>query len=171
MYFIKYLFFLYLSFFLSINAQAFLDKDNKGAQSDGREDLSFLNTDNSNFKKGMDAIKRAKKYLKKDKKQKANKRFNKAIEYLVLAYKETPDNPEILSNLGFAYLSVNDLIMAEIYFEEGLILNPKHNSINEQLGKLYFKTNRISLSYEKLEVLKACNCDEYTRLKNIIDRN
>ena len=47
----KYIFFFYFSFFLFCSAQAFTDKDGKGAQSDGREDLSFLNVKNSNFKK------------------------------------------------------------------------------------------------------------------------
>jgi len=64
---IKYLIFLFLSLFLLSNAQAFMDKDNKGAQSTGREDLSYLSVKNSNFKKGIDALKRASKFEKKSK--------------------------------------------------------------------------------------------------------
>ena len=62
---IKYVIFLFLSLFLLSNVQAFMDKDNKGAQSTGREDLSFLNVKNSNYKKGIYAIKRASKFEKK----------------------------------------------------------------------------------------------------------
>ena len=37
----------------------------------GREDLSFLNVKNSNFKKGIDALKRASKFEKKSKLKKS----------------------------------------------------------------------------------------------------
>ena len=41
--FFKYIFILYFSFFLINEIHAFTDNDGKGAQSTGREDLSFLN--------------------------------------------------------------------------------------------------------------------------------
>ena len=63
--FFKYIFILYFSFFLINEIHAFTDNDGKGAQSTGREDLSFLNVKNSNFKKGKDALKQALKYEKK----------------------------------------------------------------------------------------------------------
>ena len=51
----------------------------------------------------------------------------------------------------------------------GLELHPKHNGINEYLGELYVLTNRIELAKERLEVLKACNCEEYNELKEVIE--
>ena len=65
----------------SLNAKE--DKDGKGAQSTGREDLSFLEAKNSNFKKGKDALKQAIKYKKKNKIEKYTKRLNKDIKYFV----------------------------------------------------------------------------------------
>ena len=41
--------------------------------------------------------------------------------------------------------------------------------INEYLGELYVATNRIDLAKERLNVLKNCNCEEYSELKDIIE--
>ena len=165
---IKILLFVYFNFLLLSTVQAFTDKEDKGAQSTGREDLSFLNAKNSNFKKGKDALKQALKLQSKKKNIKATKRFNDSLEYFLLAYEDYPDNVEILSYLALTYNKVGDLFMAEIYYLEGLTIDPKNNSINEKLGKLYFETKRIDFARERLKVLKFCNCKEYLNLKNII---
>ena len=155
---------------LSFNqANAFLDKDGKGAQSTGREDLSFLEAKNSNFKKGKDALKQAIKYKKKNKFEKSTKRLNKAIKYFVSAYEENPNNLDILNYLGLAYYMVGDTIMSEIYYNQALVIDPNNNLINQKLGELYFKTKRTSQAKEKLEILSNCNCEEYSVLKMIID--
>jgi restriction endonuclease Mrr len=52
----------------------------------------------------------------------------------------------------------------------GLSIKPDHNGINEYLGELYVKTNRIDLAKERLEVLRKCNCEEFEELKVIIDK-
>ena len=153
--------------FFIIVFQPTLASDFKGA----RDDLSFLNVKNSNFKKGINALKQAIKYEKKNKVDKANKRFEKAIKYFVSANKEDPDNIEILKGLGFSYYKVGDLIMSEIYYSEGLIIDPKNIFINQSLGKLYYKTKRIKLANERLDILKSCNCEEYLNLKSIIKSN
>lgn len=168
---IKILTFLLLSFFLLNNVHAFTDKDGKGAQSKGREDLSFLNAKNSNFKKGRDALKQALKYEKKSKIQKANKKFEKALKYFVLSYKENPNNIEVINFLGFTYYKVGDFIMTEIYYKEGLSIDPKNILINKGLGELYINTKRIDLAKERLEILSSCDCEEYKVLKNIFDKN
>ena len=59
--------------------------------------------------------------------------------------------------------------MAEIYYLEGLNLDPNHKGINEYLGELYVQTKRIELAKERLSVLKGCNCEEYNELKEIIE--
>ena len=163
-------FFLF-SFFLHNNAQAFLDKENEGAQSDGRQDSSFLEVKNSDFKKGRDALKQAFKLEKKKKIKKANKKFEKALKYFVSAYKENPDNIEVISFLGLTYNETNDFIMAEIYYKEALLIDPNNILINKRLGELYFNTKRIILAKERLEVLNSCNCKEYISLKNLIYKN
>ena len=166
---LKYLTILIFSFVSFNQANAFLDKDNKGAQSTGREDLSFLEAKNSNFKKGKDALKQAIKYEKENEFEKSTKRLNKAIKYFVSAYEETPENLELLNYLGLVYYMVGDTIMSEIYYNQALVIDPKNNLINQKLGELYFNTKRTSLAKEKLKILSNCNCEEYSVLKMIID--
>ena len=168
---LKYALIFNVLFFLSTNAHAFLDKDGKGAQSDGREDLSFLNAKNSNFKKGKDALKQALKYEKKNKVKKANKKLEKALKYFVSAYNEYPNNVEIINFLGFTYNKIGDFIMTEIYYKEGLSIDPNNILINKRLGELYISTKRMELAKERLKVLSLCNCEEYINLKKIIERN
>ena len=165
---IKYFFILNFLFLLLTEANAFLDKENKGAQSDGRQDSSFLETKNSSFKKGKDAMKKAIKYKNKNKSNKANKRFEKALKYFTEAYKKQPNNIELLNYLGFTYHMVGDILMSEIYYKQGLGLDPKNNSINQRLGELYFHTKRIHLAKEKLKILSNCNCEEYSKLKKLL---
>ena len=91
---IKNFFFILLIFF-SFSLKSFGDKE-------GREDTSFLKVENSNFKKGNDALKQALKFRNKNKIKKSNERVEKALEYFILANKDTPNNTEILNLLGFA---------------------------------------------------------------------
>ena len=111
---LKYFTILFFSLLLTNQANAFLDKDGKGAQSTGREDLSFLEAKSSNFKKGKDALKQAIKYKKKNEFEKSTKRLNKAVKYFVSSYEENPNNLDILNYLGLAYYMVGDTIMSEI---------------------------------------------------------
>jgi len=165
---LKYFCILVYSFFIFTNANAFLDNDGDGAKSTGREDLSFLNVKNSNFKKGKDALQQAIKYKKKNKVKKKNKQLEKAIKYFVLAYKENTDDVDILYYLGLTYGMVGDFNMSEIYFQQGLYIDPKNNFINQKLGELYVNTKRINLAEERLEILINCNCEEYYILKKMI---
>ena len=120
------------------------------------------------FKNGFNAVKKAKKYEKKGKKIKAKKKFNKAIEFLTLANKECPNQPVILNYLGFSLRKVGDLPMAEIYYLQGLEIDPNHIGINRYLGELYVNTNRIDKAKDILKVLESCNCKEFAKLKNAI---
>ncbi len=163
----RLLFFFYLSFFIFTNTFAFT-KQGKGIQSTGREDLSFLEAKNSNFKKGKDALRQALKLKKKNKFQKSNKRLNDAIKYFVEAYRENPNNVEIYNYLGLTYNYLGDFMMSEIYYREGLVIEPKNYLINFRLGELYSKTKRIDQAIERLDILGTCNCEEYLDLKKII---
>ena len=111
------------------------EKKEKDIGFGGRDDFSHLKTKNSDFKKGKDALKQAQKFKKKSKNKKAVNRYNDAIEYFVSAYKDYPDSTEVLNYLAFTYSEVGDLMMAEIYYQESLEINPKNNSIHEKLGK------------------------------------
>tara|TARA_B100000686_G_scaffold171214_1_gene178498 strand:+ start:338 stop:811 length:474 start_codon:yes stop_codon:yes gene_type:complete len=133
--------------------------------SDGDDNKSSL------YNKGVSLIKKAKKLEKKGKIEKAKKRFNKALEYLITANEKNPDQADTLNYLGFAYRKTGDFMMAEVYYLQGLEINPNHIGINEYLGELYVQTNRIDLAKERLEILKNCNCEEYDELKVLIENN
>ena len=121
------------------------------------------------YKKGETLIKRAKKLEKKGKIEKANKRYEKALKFLVKSNKEKPNQADTLNYLGFATRKLGDFKKGEEYYLLGLKINPNHKGINEYLGELYVVTNRIDLAKERLNVLKDCNCVEYNELKEIIE--
>ena len=123
------------------------------------------------YQKGESLIKRAKKLEKKGKIEKANKRYEKALEHLIKSNKEKPNQPDTLNYLGFAFRKLGNFEEAEKYYLIGLNIKPDHNGINEYLGELYIKTNRIELAKERLEVLKKCKCEEYEELKELIESN
>ena len=121
------------------------------------------------YKKGETLIKRAKKLEKKGKIEKANKRYEKALEHLIKSNKEKPNQPDTLNYLGFATRKLGDYEKGEEYYLLGLQIDPEHKGINEYLGELYVVTDRIDLAKERLSVLKNCNCEEYEELKEIIE--
>mgnify|MGYP001234011423 FL=1 len=115
-------------------------------------------------------VKRAKKLEEKNKMDRAIKLYSKALKKLQKAYKTDKKNPDILNYLGFTLRKTGKLDEAEKYYLEGLKIKPDHNGINEYLGELYVKTNRLELAKERLSVLKNCNCEEYSELKEIIEK-
>ena len=122
----------------------------------------------SNFRLGFKEVERANKAAKKGKLKKAEKKYKKAMKFLLEANVEDPGNPDILNYLGFTSRKLGDYKNSELYYLLGLELDPKHVGINEYLGELYVTTNRHNLAIERLEVLKGCNCEEYDELKSII---
>ena len=114
-------------------------------------------------------IKKAKKFEKKNKIDKAQKHYKKAIGHLLRHNKKFPSDPDTLNYLGFAHRKVGDYENAEIYYSMGLALDPKHVGINEYMGELFVVTNRLDKAKERLAVLKDCNCKEYKELKLVIE--
>ena len=114
-------------------------------------------------------IKKAKKFEKKNKTDKAQKHYKKAIGYLLKHNKKFPADPNTLNYLGFTHRKVGDYENAEIYYSMGLELDPKHVGINEYMGELFVVTNRLDKAKERLAVLKDCNCKEYRELKLVIE--
>ena len=70
--------------------------------------------------------------------------------------------------MGFTSRKIGNFEKAEEFYLKGLSIKPDHNGINEYLGELYVQTNRIDKANERLEVLKGCNCEEYSELELII---
>ena len=159
----KKIFLLIFVFYLSLIVSSY------GAGSSGAG--SSDSTGSSNYEKGASLIKRAKKLESKGKIEKANKRYEKALKYLMKSNKKNPNQADTLNYLGFALRKLGNFEEAEKYYLEGLNIKPDHHGINEYLGELYIQTNRIDLAKERLEVLKNCNCEEYDELKELIENN
>ena len=123
----------------------------------------------SQYQIGEKMINKAKKFEKKNKTDKAQKHYKKAIGYLLKHNKEFPADPNTLNYLGFAHRKIGDYENAEIYYSMGLALDPKHVGINEYMGELFVVTNRLDKAKERLAVLKDCKCKEYKELKLVIE--
>ncbi len=123
----------------------------------------------SQYQIGEKMINKAKKFEKKNKTDKAQKHYKKAIGYLLKHNKEFPADPNTLNYLGFAHRKIGDYENAEIYYSLGLELDPKHVGINEYMGELFVATNRMDEAKKRLAALKDCNCEEYNELKQVID--
>ena len=122
----------------------------------------------TNYDKAVTLIKSTKKYAKKGKTEKANKKYEKALNHLIKSNEKKPNQADTLNYLGFTTRKLGDYTGGEKYYLQGLAIEPEHNGINEYLGELYVVTNRINLAKERLKVLESCNCEEYNELKEII---
>ena len=125
----------------------------------------------SNYDKAANLIKAAKKYESKGKNEKAKKRYERALKFLIKSNKEKPNQADTLNYLGFTTRKLGNYEEGEKYYLLGLKIEPDHKGINEYLGELYVVTDRVELAKQRLEVLKSCNCEEYEELKNIINGN
>ena len=123
----------------------------------------------SQYEVAVKMINKAKKFEKKNKTDKAQKHYKKAIGYLLKHNKKFPADPNTLNYLGFTHRKVGDYENAEIYYSMGLELDPKHVGINEYMGELFVVTNRLDKAKERLAVLKDCKCKEYKELKLVIE--
>ena len=128
-------------------------------------------TGSSLYKSGKKLIIKAKKLEKKEKIEKAQTLYLKALSKLEKAYDKDKKNADILNYLGFALRKTGDFEKAEKFYLEGLKIDAAHLGINEYLGELYVQTNRIELAKERLQVLKGCKCEEYDELKELIEKN
>ena len=130
---------------------------------------SDYSVDTSDYTKAKNLIKAAKKYEKKGKVEKAQKRYAKAQKLLLKSNKKKPLQADTLNYLGFTTRKLGDYEKGEEFYLQGLQIEPDHNGINEYLGELYVATSRMDLAKGRLNVLKDCNCKEYSQLKEIID--
>ena len=160
----KNIFILLLSLILSTSLMAAGSDSSSGSSSSS----SSSSNEESLYEDAVKLVKRAGKLEKKDKTDKAKKLYAQAFDKLEKAYKSDKKNPDILNYMGFTTRKTGNFEKAEKFYLEGLSLKPNHNGINEYLGELYVQTNRIDKANERLEVLKSCNCKEYSELELII---
>ena len=152
----KFLISIIVSIFLVSNSFAAGSSDSDSSKTETKYDMAVTH------------INAAKNFEKKDKLDKAKKRYEKAQKLLIQSNKNFPNKPDTLNYLGFTTRKLGDFENGEKYYLQGLKINPKHIGINEYLGELYVATNRHNLAVERLEVLKSCNCEEYEELKAVI---
>ena len=124
----------------------------------------------SKFRLGYKEYERATKLDKKGKIEKAKLKYKKALNFLLEANAENGANPDILYYLGLVSAKLGANENAEIYYLLGLEVEPKYINIYKDLGILYLTTNRKNKALEKLEILKSCNCKEYSDLKELIEK-
>ena len=152
-------FFLTLSFFTILLTNSY----SAGSSDDSSSKVK------SNYDKAVTIIKSAKKYEKKGKTEKAIKRYEKAQKLLIKSNNKNPNVADTLNYLGFTTRKLGDYDAGEKFYLQGLEIEPNHVGINEYLGELYVVTNRMDLAKERLNILKACSCEEYDELKAIIE--
>ena len=138
-----------------------------GSSSAGSGDNGSSKT-RTQYDMAVSHINAAKKFEKKNKLEKAKKRYKKAQKLLLQSNKKIPDKADTLNYLGFTTRKLGDFENGEKYYLQGLAIEPGHVGINEYLGELYVATKRHNLAVERLEVLKNCNCEEYNQLKAVI---
>ena len=155
--------FLTVLLFVLITSPAF-SAGSSGGSSGGGEEKPI-----TQYQIAEKMIKKAKKFEKKNKIDKAQKHYKKAIGHLLKHNKKFPSDADTLNYLGFAHRKVGDYENAEIYYSMGLALDPKHVGINEYMGELFVVTNRLDEAKERLAVLKDCKCKEYKELKLVIE--
>ena len=160
-------------FMLSTNAYSAA-----GAQPDGGSEGNV-----SKYEKGHKLVlsakyleKKADKFLKKGNTKKAEKslakaknKYEKAFKLFMQSNKEKPNNPDTLNYLGFSSRKLGNFVEAEKYYLSGLSLKPNHKRINQYLGELYLNTNRKDKAIGQLEILKNCDCKEYSQLSDLIE--
>ena len=138
-----------------------------GSSSSGSSGYS----DDNLYKQGKKLVLRAKKLEKKNKTEKAEQLYLKALSKFEKAYKKNKKSADILNYLGFTLRKTGNFKKAENFYLKGLELDAGHLGINEYLGELYVQTNRMELAKKRLEVLNGCKCEEYEELKELIENN
>ena len=68
------------------------------------------------------------------------------------------------TGIGFGLFSQN----ANLYYQIGLELEPKHININKQLAEYYITENQTNFAKQRVEAIKGCECIEYNDLKEKI---
>jgi Tfp pilus assembly protein PilF len=80
--------------------------------------------------------------------------FTGALVELTEAEKYDPDNPELLYNLGRAYIGKKRPDLAEQRFQRVLILKPNYTSARNDLGNAYLEMKRWDSAIQQFKIVK-----------------
>ncbi|MDH5258487.1 MAG: tetratricopeptide repeat protein, partial [Gammaproteobacteria bacterium] len=73
---------------------------------------------------------------------------------------EYPDNPQVLYNIGNAYMKLNRIEEGERIFVKLHELGPKNPTVNMSLAKIYEGTNRLELAKKHLKLIMDLNMND-----------
>ena len=94
-----------------------------------------------------------------------------AIPLLQAALKKSPQDPDIMNELGFSYRESGQLDQALIYYQQALAIDPDHAAAREYLGELYLKQNQPNMAnIELTELKRICksSCEARRELEKAI---
>jgi Flp pilus assembly protein TadD len=102
------------------------------------------------------------------------KNFKSALDHLVKAVQQEPNNANAHTLLGYSYRKVGSFDKSLEHYHAALKVDANHRSAHEYLGELYLDMNRPDSAEKQLAALrKSCpfvgRCEEYEDLKKAID--
>ena len=103
----------------------------------GSDSSSSSSIKKSLYEDAVKLVKRAGKFEKKEKTEKAKKLYTEAFNKLEKAHKSDKKNPDILNYMGFTSRKVGNFDQAEKFYLKGLNIRPNHNGINEYLSLIH----------------------------------
>ena len=99
------------------------------------------------------------------------KDWKSAVEALSKSVKQTPDNADTHTYLGYSYRHLGDLDHSFAHYKEALRLDPAHKGAHEYIGQAYLKAGQPDKAAEhlaKLEKICGKGCEEYQDLSRAI---
>ena len=99
------------------------------------------------------------------------KDWKSAVEALSKSVKQTPDNADTHTYLGYSYRHLGDLDNSFAHYKEALKLDPAHKGAHEYIGQAYLKAGQPEKAAEhlaKLEKICGKGCEEYHDLSRAI---
>ena len=101
-----------------------------------------------------------------------DKNYKEGLDILenILEKSKYRKDPDILNEYAFALRKTGDLKKAEEFYSKALKIDPKHKGALEYYGELLVDTKRIKEAKEILKKLEKCKCEEFSELKDYINK-
>ena len=102
-----------------------------------------------------------------------NENYQGALKDLEIYVYENPQNANGWNLIGFASRKLGKFDDAELYYNTGLEIEPRHDDILAYQGELYLQTDRYEMALENLAILTdICifNCSEKIELAEAIKK-
>lgn len=99
------------------------------------------------------------------------KDWKSAVVSLTKSVKQTPDNADTHTYLGYSYRHLGDLDNSFAHYKEALRLDPNHKGAHEYIGQAYLKAGQPDKATEhlvRLEKICGKGCEEYQDLSKAI---